>query len=263
MPAENRDYESAWWRGLMSRRPGRRGRFGGAAKFYPWANVPGCSAFWDSSRGLVLAGSDVTTAADQATGGVADPASGAAGLEPQFVASDGGGPCFNFATGRYFTLTHSTDLDFTAGFTVTGWIRRSVAGIQQEIWSQANAGNQKLRIVLLASNTLAVLEEGGATGDVQVTYGVSLAWRHFAVTYDGSLAAASRVAVYLDGSAQSLAINVNFPASLPAVTKDRIAVFAPDDSSAPLNGRLAWLGLWKRALTPVEVLAVMNYKRRT
>jgi len=209
-----------------------------------------------------LSGSNVTTAADQAPGGTADTATGASGLEPQFVASDGGGPCFNFATGRYFSLTHSTDFDFGAAFTITGWIKRSAAGVQQEIWSQSAAGAQKLRIVLLASNALDVLEEGGATGDVQTTYGVSLAWRHFAVTYNGGLAAASRVAVYFDGVAQSLSISVNFPASLPAVTKDRIGVFAPDDSSAPFNSKMAWLGIWNRALTAAEVVAAKNYQPR-
>ena len=248
----------------MSRRPAARGNRRGAlgGGFFPPTAIAGCMAFWDATRGLVLAVPNVTTAADQAPGGVADTATGASGLEPQFVASDGGGPCFDFATGRYFSLTHSTDFDFAAGFTITGWIKRSVAGVQQEIWSQSAAGVQKLRIALFASNTLAVLEEGGAIGDVQATYGVSLAWRHFAVTYNGGLAAASRVAVYLDGVAQSLAIGVNFPASLPAVTKDRIAVFAPDDSSAPFNGRMAWLGIWNRALTAAEVVAVKNYQPR-
>jgi len=39
-------------------------------------------------------------------------------------------------------------------------------------------------------------------------------------------------------------------------------VFAPNDSSAPLDGRLAWLGIWNRALTLAEVVAVKNYQPR-
>jgi len=212
---------------------------------------------------LVLSGSNVVTAADQATGGTADPATGASGLEPQFVASDGGGPCFDFATGRYFSLTHSADFDFTTGFSLSGWIKRSVAGVGQHIFAQGNSGTEKLRALLTSGNSLLLqCESGGASGYVGCTYGAGLGWRHIAITYDGSLAAASRVAIYLDGTAQTAVVGTNFVPSLPAVNFERMGIYI-DSSYQPFNSRMAWLGLWKRALTPVEVLAVMNYKRRT
>ena len=247
----------------MSRRPGRRGRVGGAVKFFPWANVPGCSAFYDSSRGLVLAGSNVTTAADQATGGIADPASGAAGLEPQFVASDGGGPAFDFATGRYFTLAHSTDFDFGSAFTVCGWIKRLNHSTQDHyMFSQSLGAVERLRLGPLSDNRMYALSDGVA-GYVSCNYGTGLGWRHVAITYDGSLAAASRVAMYLDGALQAIVVVANFPATLSVVDRDRIGILASNNSSGPFNGSMAWLGIWKRALTLVEVQATMNYKRRT
>lgn len=249
----------------MSRRPAARGNRRGAVGggFFPPSAIADCVAFWDATRGLVLSGSNVTTAADQAPGGAADTATGAGGLEPQFVASDGGGPCFDFATGRYFTLAHSTDFDFTTGFTLSGWIKRSVAGsATHHIFSQGNSGVEKLRAIITSGDNLILqCESGGASGSVSCAYGTGLGWRHIALTYDGSLAAASRVAMYLDGTAQALTVTTNFVASLPAVNFERIGIYI-DSSFQPFNSKMAWLGIWKRALTAAEVVAVKNYQPR-
>ena len=246
----------------MSRRPtargNRRGALGGG--FFPPSAIAGCVAFWDATRGLVLSGANVTTAADQAPGGTADTATGASGLEPQFVASDGGGPCFDFATGRYFSLTHSADFDFGAAFTVTGWIKRVSAGGNHHIFTQSLGATERLRMGPLSDNNFYALSDGTA-GNVNCGYGTGLGWRHFAVTYDGGLAASSRLAIYLDGTAQAVTVSAAFPATMSAVNKDRIGLLAFNDSN-PFNSKMAWLGIWNRALTAAEVVAAKNYQPR-
>ena len=227
----------------------------------PAKDILGCVAFWDAARGLVKSGANVTTAADQAPGGTADTATGQPTLEPQFVASDGGGPCFDFATARYFSLTHSTDFDFGAAFTVTGWIKRVSTGADHHIFTQSLGATERLRMGPLSDGSFYALSNGAA-GNVRCAYGAGLGWRHFAVTYDGGLAASSRVAIYLDGTAQAVTVDAAFPATMSTVDKNRIGLLAANDSN-PFNGKMAWLGIWKRALTAAEVLRCKDYQPRT
>jgi len=243
----------------MSRRPLardiRRGALGGG--FFPPTAIAGCVAFWDASRGLVLSGSNVTTAADQAPGGVADTLTGQAGLEPQFVASDGGWPCFDFQNTRLFNCPDSTDLSATAGFTVAAWVKRSSTTSDDAIWTQYDITKQRIlwRIDATTNNFYVEINNiGTATG----AYGASLGWSHLACVFDGSLAAASRVQLYVNGVAVTTTCS-----SVPAALADTTSVlFVGADSAAgarAFDGKMDSVCAFSRALTLAEVNALKGY----
>jgi len=255
VPAENRDYESAWWRGLMSRRPRGRGRGGGRVPNYPWARIPGCAAWWDASLGLVRSGANVVTVADQAAGN-ADTLTGVSGLEPQWVATDGNGyPAFDFAGGRYFTCPDSAELSPTVTLSLCCWAKRNATGVDHALISQRTAGQARMLFGVESSNRL-YLDDGNVNFVQSTIVSTDTNWHHCAVTYDGALAAASRVIFYFDGVA--LATGVFNASALPNTTSPlQLGMF--NGTGWPLNGSLDSIGYWGRTLSAAEILAVRSY----
>jgi len=241
----------------MSRRPtargNRRGALGGG--FFPPSAIAGCVAFWDASRGLVLSGANVTTAADQAPGGVADTLTGKSGLEPQFVASDGGWPAFDCASGRYFTCPDSADISPTTNLSLCCWVKRNATGVDHTFVSQRTAGQVRMLFGVESSNKL-YLDDGNANFTQSGVVSTDTAWHHCAVTYNGGAAAASRVVFYYDGVVS--AAGTFGAASLPDTTSPlQVGMF--NSASWPLNGRIDSIGYWNRTLSAAEIVAVKGY----
>jgi hypothetical protein len=101
------------------------------------------------------------------------------------------------------------------------------------------------------------LTEGGGniidTADAPLTTN----WQHVSVVYDGSLAAASRVAIYIDGvkSATSATLGT-IPTSLTSSTAD-LEIGRWEGLGRYFDGNIASVGFYTRALTAAEVL--QNY----
>lgn len=240
----------------MSRRPGRRGRVGGGLPFRPWLSIPGAVGWWDASRGLVLSGSNVVTVADQAAPGVADTLTGQPGLEPQFVANNGGYPCFDFLNSRLFTCPDSSDLSATAGFSVGAWVKRANIGGTDVIWSQYDAFQRRIFIALGATNNFQTEVNNIGTG--AALYGTSIGWNHIAWVFDGALPAASRIQIYLNGVAIATTC-VNVPAAL-LDTSSQLIVGALDTSGAfAFDGLMDSVFAYSRALTIAEINAIKSY----
>jgi len=225
--------------------------------YLPFNSIPGCVAFWDATRGLVKAGSDVTTAADQAPGGAADTLTGQAGLEPQFVANDGGWPCFDFQNTRVFTCPDSTDLSATAGFTMGAWVKRNSTTTDDVIWSQYDITQQRIYWRIEATTNQLYVEINNI-GTATAAYGAGLGWRHLACVFDGSLAAASRVQLYIDGVAVTTTCG-SVPAALANTTSVLFVGAESTGGSRAFDGRMDSVCAFSRALTLAEVNALKNY----
>jgi len=224
--------------------------------YLPFNSIPGCVAFWDATRGLVRAGSNVVTAADQAPLGIADTLTGQAGAEPQFVANDGGWPCFDFQNTRLFNCPDSTDLSATAAFTVAAWIKRANIGGTDVIWQQYAVGQRRIFIALDASNNFQT--EINNLGTATAAFGTSTAWNHIAWVFDGSLAAAARIQIHLNGAA--IATTCTSVAAALLDTTSALIVGANDASGAlGFDGKMDSVCAFSRALTLAEVNALKGY----
>jgi len=114
-------------------------------------------------------------------------------------------------------------------------------------------GDYELR-VFVAIN----LTEGGGniidTADAPLTTN----WQHVSVVYDGSLAAASRVAIYVDGvkSATSATLGT-IPTSLTSSSAD-LEIGRFEGLGRKFNGNIASVGFYTRALSAAEILDNYN-----
>lgn len=112
--------------------------------------------------------------------------------------------------------------------------------------------------VIIAANST---DTGGtyySTSDADLQAGV---WSHVVVVYDGTLAAANRVAVYVNGVLKSGSVTGTLPTSLQnsnkVVTLGR--QFVVNVTQHFYNGKMDEVSFWKRAITATEVL---NFYKR-
>ncbi len=84
-------------------------------------------------------------------------------------------------------------------------------------------------------------------------------WHLVVMTYDGSLLA-SGTAMYLDGVAQSFAVDSNNLTSSILTTHD-MTIGADPSGNQPLNGTLDDVRVYGRVLSPAEILALYNAER--
>ena len=101
------------------------------------------------------------------------------------------------------------------------------------------------------------LTEGGGniidTADAPLTTN----WQHVSFVYDGSLAAASRVAIYVDGVKSATATTLGtIPTSLTSSSAD-LEIGRWEGMGDHFAGNIASVGFYTRALTAAEVL--QNY----
>ena len=113
-------------------------------------------------------------------------------------------------------------------------------------------GDTELRVYVAIN-----LTEGGGniidTADAPLTTN----WQHVSFVYDGSLAAASRVAIYVDGVKSATATTLGtIPTSLTSSSAD-LEIGRWEGLGRKFNGSIASVGFYTRALTAAEVL--QNY----
>jgi len=187
---------------------------------------------------------------------VADTLTGQVGLEPQFVASDGGYPCFAFLNTRLFNCPDSTDLSATAAFTVAAWIKRANIGGTDVIWYQYDVGQRRIFIALDASNNFQT--EVNNIGTATAAFGTSTGWNHIAWVFDGSLAPAARIQIYLNGVAITTTCT-NVPDALLNSTSALIVGAFDTGGTFAFDGNMDSVCAFSRALSAVEINAIKAY----
>lgn len=232
--------------------------FVNAGLFYP-ESLPNCALLIDPARGLVLSGADVVTAADQATGGVADVATGLVGAEPQYVANSSGYPAFSFSGSPNldkFTIPDSADIAATAAVTYSVWTLSVTSGVLQGIWGQYDA---PYRTALYLNSGDFMFFEMNNVSTAKFAYPTDSNWHHVAFVFDGSLGTpADRIVGYLDGAPIALTKTGTNPAALNVTA---LPAWIGMIQTAPVNswnGELGTFAIYNRALTPSDIVTIYN-----
>jgi len=121
-------------------------------------------------------------------------------------------------------------------FHIKGFKTSSVSGTGY-IVSKYNSADGIQIVIMQYNNYLRIYvgSGGGNYADTAAASVVADTEYDIVVSYDGTLAAASRLAVYMNNTAKSLSISGTIPASF-GKNSSRIAVFGYDDSSAAKEG---------------------------
>lgn len=160
------------------------------------------------------------------------------------------GPAVRFdGTDDYVALGTQTALDLTGSLTIAGWMRRDAASVYSVVlarqsgatiqyqfsWEASAQGNQ-LRLILRHAG--ASVQFFGTAAHSQTG-----TWHHVAVTYDRQ-----NVRFYFDGQADGVTAETRVIDSVSAPT-----YIGWEASTHYLNGRVAAVGLWNRALDASEI----------
>lgn len=156
-----------------------------------------------------------------------------------------------------------------ATLTVCVWYNPTNTSALGIIWGKVAAAGGDADDIYLAQSDGA----GGNGSGIQWVHGTTSprasvasgvftagTWAHVAMVYDGSLAAASRVAIYINGAAQSLSITGTIPATI-AASADTVRCGTDGANGVDLAGTLAHLKCWDAALTAAGVYNEMNSYR--
>ena len=246
----------------MSRRPAARGNRRGSFASTPTpAGYFGANlGLWlDPTRGIVRAGATMTSWTDQAPVSNADDMTAVGGVEPTFVADDGGFPAINFVPAQRFTTPGSADIRSTAAWSFAIWLKQA-ANTNQEYFYADDSAPQSRSLRFPAGSSIPTVEANGGASSVPAS-GVTLnTWAHVVWVFDGSLAIGSRGQFYLNGTAVATT-NTSLPAAL-AVPTGSAGLGAYVGGGSPFDGRMGEVVITKHAMTLADVNFLYNRQRR-
>lgn len=152
-------------------------------------------------------------------------------------------------TTQYLSRAHGTENDFSTKFSVSMWVNRSAyTGTFPGIIGKGTYNTSIEWLVYIdtgSSNVLRILFDASNYGDVAAPFGSTATWYHLAIVYDGTLAAANRLKVWVDGSAQSVGVTGTIPASLTN----------PGSPTGLTIGHVLGLDYWTGQ---IDVVAIVN-----
>ena len=152
-------------------------------------------------------------------------------------------------------------------FTISLWFKKDDIATHQRMFSAAFNGANDISIGTNTSDRLYVNVRTGGFGvkyldNFTASYAALNVWHHIVLVFDGSLAAADRMAIYLDGSPLTMTISTN----PPATTYSNIHFFSIGSyydrsllaSQYFFNGSLDEVGIWTSSLTSADVSTLWN-----
>ena len=189
---------------------------------------------------------------------------------------------YKFVSAIPFPNTYSLDFDGVDGevlvqdesffsslgnFTLSLWFKKDDIATHQRMFSAAFNGANDISIGTNTSDRLYVNVKTGGSGvkyldNFTASYAALNVWHHIVLVFDGSLAAANRMAIYLDGSPLTMTTYTNPPATTPSQIHffsigsyyDRSALA----SQYFFNGSLDEVGIWTSSLTSADVSTLWN-----
>lgn len=155
-----------------------------------------------------------------------------------------------------------TPKDFSGdtSLTITGWFNRALATQRIDIAQSESANVNRLKLILDGTGpAFAVLNSAFITSPALGT-----GWIHLGYVYDGSLAVANRLKLYVDG-VQSGSLTGTPLTSIPTITGANSQLrFGKDNGSSTFSdGNLDEIGVWSVALSDAEILEVYNSGKPT
>lgn len=172
------------------------------------------------------------------------------------VRPGGLGPCPNYvsASSQYTDLSAlDTALDGLPAFTMAFWTLR-VSGGTNTVWRGRGNGEARTGVLWINTNTIYPTVEAAGTSGFGTVLDARTGWVHVAMTFDGSLAATSRVTLYLQGEPITLGATGTWPTTVPTSTGMAIGRYGASGSYATFqDGPTDDVAFWSRALTAAEV----------
>lgn len=149
-----------------------------------------------------------------------------------------------FSAGGH-SLSATASLPSITGFTIMGWVSRSVSGFQYVFTFGSSTGGAAYALIFDGSDHPAIENGLGNATDAAVTVGTAQ-WDHFALVVRGT--GAGQVEGYINGVLDaSLTFNGN-----AAVAAEKLWI-GSNFYDVSLNGRVAWVKIWDAALSAGEI----------
>ena len=171
-----------------------------------------------------------------------------------------------FNTSQYGTAPDSPSYPAGSVMTVSAWIRAGNYTSQQGIVSKwdynlsgTNTGEWALQTT--ASNQIRMFLTSGSGDDgsnyVDTTNAglVANTWAHVTMVYDGSLAAANRIKIYINGAQASTTVNGTIPTSMYAAGANALYIGDFNGLTRRFSGTIDEVKIYGRALTSNDVKA--------
>lgn len=212
---------------------------------------------------------------DEATGTIANDISGFNNVgtyvsTPSVINPGKVANALNFTAGKYVTVQNHADVNFgpSENFSIDCWIKNKNSGLRTILDKRENACNNltaSLGYCMFLSNGKLGFQigNGGAMNNYVASVGNNIAddkWHLVAITFDrgGNCGSTGTLRFYVDGSlVGSPFINVpagNLITNMNLFIGERQTAFG----SNPFEGSIDELEIFKRVLTPAEILAIYN-----
>jgi hypothetical protein len=205
-------------------------------------------AYWKFDEG------SGTTAADSSGSGNTGTVNG-----PTWTSGEIGGALNFDGVNDYVSVPDAGNLDNTSALTIAFWVKPTILdGSPRGIVSKRTAsGSQDAYSIFFNSgNQIHVDIDTGNNRFSTNTVFLTNTWYHVAVTYDGTLAPASRVHVYVNGVLDKTAGETS--ASIPNYASDLAFGKLVGNPTSYFAGSLDDVRIYNRALTATEVGSLFN-----
>ena len=165
-------------------------------------------------------------------------------------------------TNQYGTVSDNRTLDGANQLTISLWVRPgTLNGGAQFLVSKFISNNTSpfLSVFFYTGNKLYIDLDGKGNRFSSSTVFQNNTWYHLAVVYDGTLASAQRVKLYVNGVLDVTATETS--ATLPnSLSTDSLYVAQGDSTGRNrFNGLLDELGVYKTALTAAQISSLATY----
>lgn len=171
-----------------------------------------------------------------------------------------------FNTSQFATAPDSASYPDGSVMTISAWVRAGTLSTQQGIvskWNFNSAGTNygEWALQTSGSNQIRMFLTSGAGDDglnyVDTTNAnlTTNTWAHVTAVYDGSLAAASRIKIYINGAQASTAMTGTIPSTIYTAGTNPVYVGDFNGLNRGFSGSIDEVKIYSRALTPSQVKA--------
>lgn len=181
--------------------------------------------------------------------------------------------CADFESGssESLSIADNAALSITGALTISMWVNHEslpAANATRTYAGKTDGANE-------ISYRLAYRDDTAGSGNVGLTFFVSAdganiggtpaivnwvpdlaTWYHIAVTYDPALGANDRVNLFINGENQTLDAGATIDASI--FDGDAAFRLGADDTGLYYDGKMDEVGVWERALSPLEIMLLYN-----
>ena len=162
---------------------------------------------------------------------------------------------FNGSSSWIDVTTNPNDFNFLGDFSVAAWVNFSSTNVLRIVEKEtpSGAGNVNFGLIIVSKKAYAFLDVVGGAGSGSVTGGADInnsAWHYLVMTRSGTT-----LTLYVDGS------SVGTPATVGSNAINNTTDLYIGVAPGPIQyfaGLIDEVGLWSRALSSAEVLALYN-----